>query len=48
MSNQFEFGFTLGSATRWELFWISDPEIGFSYIFGDNLEVLRITFGFPF
>lgn len=46
--NQFEFGFTLGSATPWELLWIADPRIGASYIFGDDLEVLRINFGFPF
>ena len=48
VSNQFEFGLTLGSATPWELFWISDPKIGVSYIFGDDLDVLRINFGFPF
>jgi len=48
VSNQFEFGLTLGSATPWELLWIANPKIGVSYIFGDDLDVLRINFGFPF
>jgi hypothetical protein len=46
--NQFEFGLTLGSATPWELLWVADPEIGPSYIFGDELQVFLINFGFPF
>lgn len=46
--NQFEFGLTLGSATPWELFTLPNPRIGASYIFGDDLEVVRVNFGFPF
>ena len=46
--NQFEIGATLGSATDWDLFSIPNPQIGASYIFGDDLTVFRINFGFPF
>lgn len=46
--NQFEFGVTLGSATDWELLSIRNPKIGASYIFGDDLTVFRVNFGFPF
>ena len=48
VDNQFEFGATLGSATPWELLSISNPRIGASYTFGDDLEVFRVNFGFPF
>ncbi len=46
--NQFELAMTVGSATPFELGPITDPRIGIGYIFGDDLEVLRISFGFPF
>jgi hypothetical protein len=48
VDNQFEFGATFGSATPWELLRISNPRLGASYIFGDDLEVFRVSFGFPF
>lgn len=48
VENQFEFAMTVGSATPFEIGPISDPRIGVGYIFGDGLEVLRISFGFPF
>ena len=43
-----ELAVTVGSATPFELGPITDPRIGVGYIFGDGLEVLRISFGFPF
>ena len=46
--NQFEVGFTIGSATQWEFLSIPNPQIGAGYIFGDDLKVFRINFGFPF
>jgi hypothetical protein len=48
VNNQFEFGLTLGSATPWDFLKISNPQIGASYIFGDNLDAFRLNFGFPF
>ena len=48
VNNQFEFGLTLGSATPWDFLKISNPQIGASYIFGDDLDAFRINFGFPF
>lgn len=48
VNNQFEFGVTLGSATDFELLTIRNPRIGASYLFGDDLRVFRVNFGFPF
>ncbi len=48
VDNQFEFGVTFGSATDWELLTIRNPRIGASYLFGDDLRVFRVNFGFPF
>jgi hypothetical protein len=46
--NQFEVGMWVGSAGPFEIGPITDPKIGIGYIFGDDLEVFRINFGFPF
>ena len=48
VSNQFEFGINIGSATPAK-FWIFDnPRLGVSYRFGDGLTGVRAQFGFPF
>lgn len=46
--NQNEVGFSIGSAEPMKLLWMSDPRIGFGYIFGDGLSVWTLNFGFPF
>lgn len=46
--NQDEIGITLGSAKPLSLFWLSNPRIGLSYVFGDGLSVWNVNFGFPF
>jgi len=49
VSNQFEFGFTVGSATPLTLRGaIENPRGGVSYRFGDGLSGVRVNFGFPF
>ena len=48
VSNQFEFGINLGSATPFTLWVIENPRIGVSYRFGDGLTGVRMQLGFPF
>jgi hypothetical protein len=49
VSNQFEFGLTVGSATPFKLLGVIDsPRVGVSYRFGDGLTGVRVSFGFPF
>ena len=48
VSNQFEFGINIGSATPTRLWFLNNPRIGVSYRFGDGLTGVRAQFGFPF
>ena len=48
VSNQFEFGINVGSATPTKLWIFDNPRIGVSYRFGDGLTGVRAQFGFPF
>jgi hypothetical protein len=48
IANQGEIGFSIGSATQFQLLGLSNPRIGAGVIFGGGLTVLRINFGFPF
>jgi hypothetical protein len=48
VSNQFEFGINVGSATPAKLWFFNNPRIGVSYRFGDGLTGVRAQFGFPF
>ena len=48
VSNQFEFGINIGSATPAKLWIFNNPRLGVSYRFGDGLEGWRVQFGFPF
>jgi hypothetical protein len=48
VSNQFEFGISVGSATPAKLWIFENPRIGVSYRFGDGLTGVRVNFGFPF
>jgi hypothetical protein len=48
VSNQYEFGFSIGFADQAKLWIFENPNIGASYRFGDGLEGFRINFGFPF
>lgn len=48
VSNQFEFGINIGSATPAKLWIFNNPRIGVSYRFGDGLTGVRAQFGFPF
>jgi hypothetical protein len=48
VSNQFEFGINIGSATPAKLWVFNNPRIGVSYRFGDGLTGVRAQFGFPF
>jgi hypothetical protein len=48
VSNQFEFGINVGSATPAKLWIFNNPRIGVSYRFGDGLSGVRAQFGFPF
>jgi hypothetical protein len=48
VSNQFEFGVSVGSAKPATLWIFENPRIGVSYRFGDGLTGVRGTFGFPF
>ena len=48
VSNQFEFGVSVGSAKPATLWIFENPRVGVSYRFGDGLTGIRGTFGFPF
>lgn len=48
VSNQYEFGTTIGLANPTTLWIFDNPRIGASYRFGDGLTGFRINFGFPF
>ncbi|HKT34635.1 MAG TPA: hypothetical protein VJR03_07370 [Nitrospira sp.] len=48
VSNQFEFGINVGSASPAKLWIFENPRIGVSYRFGDGLTGVRAQFGFPF
>ena len=48
VSNQFEFGVSIGSAKPARLWIFENPRIGVSYRFGDSLTGVRVNFGFPF
>lgn len=48
VSNQFEFGASVGSAQPFKLWIFENPRIGVSYRFGDGLTGIRVSFGFPF
>jgi hypothetical protein len=48
VSNQFEFGVSVGSTKPTTLWIFENPQIGVSYRFGDGLTGVRGTFGFPF
>ena len=48
VSNQFEFGLNVGSATPAKLWIFNNPRIGVSYRFGDGLTGIRAQLGFPF
>ena len=48
VSNQFEFGVSIGSATPATLWIFENPRLGVSYRFGDGLTGIRVNFGFPF
>jgi hypothetical protein len=48
IANQGEIGFSIGSATQFQLLGLSNPRIGAGFIFGGGLTVLRINFGFQF
>jgi hypothetical protein len=48
VSNQFEFGLSVGSTKPTALWVFENPRIGVSYRFGDGLTGVRVNFGFPF
>lgn len=48
VSQQFEFGGTLGFAEPTKIWFIDNPQIGVSYRFGDGLTGFRLNVGFPF
>jgi hypothetical protein len=48
VSNQFEFGISVGAAKPATLWIFENPRIGVSYRFGDGLTGFRVNFGFPF
>jgi hypothetical protein len=48
IANQGEIGFSVGSATQFELLGLSNPRIGAGFVFGGGLTVLHINFGFQF
>lgn len=48
ISNQAEIGFSVGSATPFQLLWLSNPRIGVGFVFGGGLDVWHINFGFQF
>jgi hypothetical protein len=48
VSNQAEIGFSVGSATPFQLLWLSNPRFGVGFVFGGGLDVWHINFGFQF
>jgi hypothetical protein len=48
VSNQFEFGVSVGFAGPSKLWIFENSRIGVSYRFGDGLTDVRVNFGFPF
>lgn len=48
VANQGEIGFSVGSATPFQMLWLSNPRIGVGFVFGGGLDVWRINFGFQF
>jgi hypothetical protein len=48
VSNQFEFGVSVGSAKPATLWIFENPRVGVSYRFGDGLAGVRVNVGFPF
>ena len=48
VSNQGEIGFSVGSATPFQLLWLSNPRIGVGFVFGGGLDVWHVNFGFQF
>jgi hypothetical protein len=48
VANQAEIGFSIGSATPFQLLWLSNPRIGVGFVFGGGLDVWHINFGFQF
>ena len=48
IAHQGEIGFSIGSATQFQLLGLSNPRIGAGFIFGGGLTVLHINFGFQF
>jgi hypothetical protein len=48
IANQGELGFSVGSATPFQLLGVSNPRLGVGFVFGGGLTVLHINFGFQF
>jgi hypothetical protein len=48
IENQGEIGFSVGSATPFQLLWLSNPRIGVGFVFGGGLDVWHVNFGFQF
>jgi hypothetical protein len=48
IANQGEIGFSVGSATPFQLLGLSNPRLGAGFVFGGGLTVLHINFGFQF
>jgi hypothetical protein len=48
VANQAEIGFSVGSATPFQMLWLSNPRIGVGFVFGGGLDVWRVNFGFQF
>lgn len=50
VSNQAEIGFSVGSATPFQVLWLLNPRIGIGvgFVFGGGLDVRHINFGFQF
>jgi hypothetical protein len=48
VANQGEIGFSIGSATPFQILFLSNPRIGAGVVFGGGLTVWHINFGFPF
>jgi hypothetical protein len=48
IANQGEIGFSVGSATAFQLLGLSNPRLGAGFVFGGGLTVLHINFGFEF
>ena len=48
VANQNEIGFSIGSATPFQMLWLANPRIGVGFVFGGGLNVWHINFGFQF